>query len=110
MPGERMAALERVMGAALDRIARCFDGPRRLSIVIVKPGDVAHEHSIVFGSLEPGDLRAVVASGLLVDDEPPRVVCAIEPCTSTATHGPAGEAVVCWSHAGEWTEVTDGAP
>jgi hypothetical protein len=69
--GDRMAKLERVIGAALDRIAACFDGPRRLSVVVVKPGDWKHEHSIVFGSLEPDDLRGIVASGLLVDDEAP---------------------------------------
>jgi hypothetical protein len=53
--GDRMAKLERVIGAALDRIAACFDGPRRLSIIIVKPGDAAHEHSIVEHGLEYPD-------------------------------------------------------
>jgi hypothetical protein len=43
-----------------------------------------------------------------VPEDAPRVVCAMERCTSTATHGPAGEAVVCWSHAGEWPEVRRG--
>jgi hypothetical protein len=31
--------------------------------------------------------------------------CRHEGCTSSATHGPDGEAIVCWAHAGDWPAV-----
>ena len=38
------------------------------------------------------------------------VMCHMEHCTSTATHGPSGEAIVCWSHAGDWPRISNGSP
>jgi hypothetical protein len=35
----------------------------------------------------------------------PPPMCQAE-CTAPATHGPAGVAIVCWGHAGDWPEVS----
>jgi hypothetical protein len=48
------------------------------------------------GFLHRGDV-------LRLFDRPAR--CRFDNCTSTATHGPAGEAFACWSHAGDWPEI-----
>lgn len=32
--------------------------------------------------------------------------CHADGCTLTATHGPAGTPVACWSHAGDWPACT----
>lgn len=60
-----MEKLELLMGEFLERVERCFTSERRLSFVIVKPDDPEHEHTIVFGSLRPDDLRSVANCHLL---------------------------------------------
>lgn len=44
--------------------------------------------------------------GRLVETVPTR--CHGDGCTSSATHGPNGEAIACWGHAGDWPEVPRG--
>lgn len=47
--------------------------------------------------------------GRLVETAPIRCHGNDGRCTSTATHGPDGKAIVCWGHAGDWPEVTSPA-
>lgn len=49
--------------------------------------------------------RDIAGYALLSVKRSERRECSAPRCTSTATHGPDGAAVSCWSHAGDWPEV-----
>jgi hypothetical protein len=44
------------------------------------------------------------AGGKLVVRDVPR--CSVAGCSMAARHGPGDVAMVCWSHAGDWPEVS----
>lgn len=87
----------------------------RLARVLELPKDFrpccAHDEAPCIHQGKPCECwacRKLTAQGLAAAvnrDPPPRKVCQAGGCAQTAKHGPDGEAVACWSHAGDWPEV-----
>lgn len=79
------------------------DHPEGARVAVIIRGTGEH----VLTLAEARALRASLDAAITAAS-PPRALCRYDDCDQTATHGPDGVAVVCWSHAWNWPEVTRG--